>query len=255
MSDQNTIATTAPASVSLATIAALNADMAAVQAVIDENLGSGGLSQFDLQRIKMPNADSPFYTITDLDGEIAVKEVRCVVLFQRDIRTYWRSSIDDTGGGSPPDCHSFDSKVGIGDPGGDCASCPLNQFGSAAKGTGKACKEVRQLFILREGSESVLPEVFSVPPTSLQAARKFALNLGGRGIPVSSVITEIGLAKKRSKGGQNYSQATFRVARALSAHEWAVAKQFAEMYKPLVAATINVNAEDLPKQEEEQAFN
>jgi hypothetical protein len=40
-----------------------------------------------------------------------------------------------TGGNSPPDCGSFDGETGIGDPGGECKRCPLNQFGSDENGS------------------------------------------------------------------------------------------------------------------------
>src|SRR5438309_2014189 len=127
MSETNQITTSASNGGALVQIAALSADLAAVGAVIAENLGAGGMSEFDLPRIKMPSGESPFYTITDMEGDKAEKTFRAVILLARDARGYWAGSIDETGGGTPPDCHSDDGKVGIGNPGGDCGTCSLNQ--------------------------------------------------------------------------------------------------------------------------------
>jgi hypothetical protein len=254
MEDQNALTTSVSAGGALVPIAALSADIATVQSVIEENLGVGGMSEFDLQRIKMPSSDTPFYTVTDLDGEKPAKTIRCIILFTRDVRGYWKGAIDETGGGTPPDCHSNDCKTGTGTPGGVCMNCPLNEFGSASKGAGKGCKEVKQLFLLREGSDSVLPEVFAVPPTSLKAIKKYGLMLGGRGVSFGGVITEIGLAKGQSQSGQKYSQATFKPVRTLTADELTKVKAFAEMYRPLIQAAIPITAQDATGTHQDPAF-
>src|SRR6267142_5673038 len=38
-------------------------------------------------------------------------------------------------------CQSLDARVGVGEPGGNCATCPMSRFGSAKKGKGQACTE------------------------------------------------------------------------------------------------------------------
>lgn len=255
MSEQNALTTGAPAGGALVSIAAMNADIETVQLVISENLGAGGMSEFDLTRIKMPSSTTPFYTISDIDGDKAEKTFKCVILMARDARGYWKGSIDDTGGGSPPDCHSENGAPGVGDPGGDCGTCALNQYGSASKGAGKACKEVRQLFILREGSDSVLPEVFSVPPTSLKVLRKYGSMLGGRGVPFSGVITEVGIQAAKSSGGQAYCQATFKPVRKLSPEEFGKVQQFSKLYAPLVAKTVTIRAQEVQNHQGEAAFD
>lgn len=47
-------------------------------------------------------------------------------------------------------CRSDDMKVGVGEPGGECAKCPLAQFGSARGGEGKgtACSEFYNYAVL-----------------------------------------------------------------------------------------------------------
>lgn len=62
-----------------------------------------------------------------------------VILYHHLANAYWPegSEYDDN---VPPFCQSFDGKQGYGEPGGVCAACAFNQFGSTANGSGKACK-------------------------------------------------------------------------------------------------------------------
>ena len=214
-------------------ITALQADLAAVKQVLAENLGAGGMSEFDLQRIKIPAGGGISFEVTDLDGEKTVPKIKAVILLHRDVRGYWPDP-DTTG--VPPACHSNDCVSGIGDPGGLCGRCPLAQFGSAAKGKGQACKQVKQLFLLRDGSDSILPEVFNAPPTSLNNFKKLALMLGGRGVGLSGVVIEIGLTTQKNEGGQKYSEATFKPVSVLSSEEKAKVQELAAIYRPMMDA-------------------
>lgn len=73
-----------------------------------------------------------------------------MILYNHDTCAYWPegSEYDDN---VTPLCSSVDGKTGYGAPGGVCATCALNQYGSVEKGKGKACKNMRNLYILRSG--------------------------------------------------------------------------------------------------------
>ena len=89
----------------------------------------GGHLQFE---IPSGNPDVPDYA-PYLEG---------VILYSHNSNAYWPegSEYDDD---QPPLCQSFDGKVGYGEPGGTCADCVLNQFGSDGNNKGKACKNMR----------------------------------------------------------------------------------------------------------------
>ena len=81
------------------------------------------------ERIKIPSAGS---TVFEVPGENpnepdAVKEFSAVILYHHPLFAYYKDKY--TGGSNPPDCGSFDGVIGEGDPGGNCAKCPYNQFG------------------------------------------------------------------------------------------------------------------------------
>ncbi len=232
-----------------------NVDRALIEEVMAENLGATGMSEFDLQRIKMPSGGTQFFELQGPETVEPAAKFRCIILKARDTRGYWAKSIDESGGGQPPECHSHDCRTGIGTPGGDCGQCSLAQFGSGKKGSGQACKQTKQLFIVRQESGSILPEVFNVPPTSLKTYRKFSSTLAGRLTPVTGVIVEVKynqigdfhtgplpteedraevtLSKEKSDGGQEYSQAHFAVVGVLNPDERKAVKAHASMFMPL----------------------
>lgn len=216
-------------------------DIALVRDALVENVGSGGVSEFDFERIKIPTGGNLGFNVCGPEGPDVAKEIVAVIVLSRDARAYWSEAFDSSGGNLPPDCHSFDGRFGVGEPGGDCEKCPFSQFESAVKyvkgepvkGRGQACKATRQLFILR--GASLLPEVLSLPPTSLKAAKKYMLALAGRGIPYWAAVTKIGLESDKNNDGIQYSKASFTYVGQLTGDERAKAQQYAEMLRPMVS--------------------
>ena len=117
----------------------------------------GGHLQFE---IPSGNPDVPDYA-PYLEG---------VILYSHNSNAYWPegSEYDDD---QPPLCQSFDGKVGYGEPGGTCVDCVLNQFGSDGNNKGKACKNMRMLYLLRSGE--YMPIQIALPPTSLTPYTRF----------------------------------------------------------------------------------
>ena len=137
-------------------------------------------------------------------------------------------------GNAPPDCASVDACVGVGKPGGDCGACRFAQFGSGPNGEGQACKQVRQLFFLRQ--ENVLPEIVNLPPSSLKPVRQYLMRLAARALPCYSLITRIGLERAQNPRGITYSRATFTAGDSLLPDESERAKAYATMLKPFLAS-------------------
>ena len=180
---------------------------------------SGGQLSFEL-----PNPDNP-------DDPSICKTLEGVVVLQHTSNSYWAHS-DTTN--TPPDCNSDDGVTGYGNPGGKCASCPLNEFGSGEGGAGKACKNMKNIYLLRSGD--MIPLLISMPPTSLKAFKNYANNLRFAGRGFSSVVTVIGL-KKQESNGNTYSVATFRSAGPLTSEIAKTAQAFSRrMRESMMAA-------------------
>lgn len=155
---------------------------------------AGGVLQFE-----MPGDDpeNPLYAPT-LEG---------VILFNHASNCFWPdgNEYDDN---TPPQCQAITGKVGYGDPGGLCETCAYNRFGSAANGVGKACKNMRVLYLLRSGD--FMPIQLALPPTSLASYSDFAnFAFLFRQRPVYSGVIQIGLRRETSNGFI-YSVATFK---------------------------------------------
>ena len=128
------------------------------------------------------------------------------------------------------DCSSVDGQNGRGTPGGLCEACPHNEFGSADKGQGKACKESRLLFILRD--QDRLPLLLVVPPTSIRPNHKFFMRLANKGLPYYGVRVKLGLEKSRSGEGIEYSMVSFNYLSKLTEKELAAVEAYSKLLRP-----------------------
>ncbi len=190
----------------------------AVMAAFAVNCASGSITEFDLPRIKV-NSGTALWLIPGLEGDTTAQSIEGVVVSARDTRVYYKSK---DAGNVPPDCSSIDGATGKGDPGGACASCPLSEWDSGENGA-QACKQVKQLFMLR--GSSMLPEVVSLPPTSLKAIRQFFLKLATQGIQYYHCILRVELEKAQNAQGKVYGKAVLKFVRKLSADEIARAEE------------------------------
>lgn len=214
-------------------IKAFSTDLNVITEAMAVNIGSGGLTTFDFPRIKVPSGGATQWLVSALEGEQSEQFIEGVLVLTRDTRAYWEKSVDDGGGNNQPDCSSSDAILGIGKPGGHCTTCPLAQFGSDVKsGRGQACKQVKQLFILR--GDHLLPESIGLPPTSLKAARQYLLKLTSQGVPYYAAVTRVSLDKQKNGAGQPYATANFAFLRRLTEEEITRAQEYHNMLKPLV---------------------
>lgn len=229
---------------------------------------SGGqrISPFDLDVVKVPSGQgAPMWAVQGLDGEDAAKTVDGIMILSRTIRSWWETSIDETGGGSAPDCSSQDGQVGVGAPKGhpdftegnyevrysasgeeikrgrfDCNTCPLAEFGSDARGRGQACKQALLIFMLRP--ESVIPMVIKVPPSSIKPMRNFILSMQGRGVKPFGAVVSLGLKKVTKGGSPAYFEIDPKISRRLDPDEVGKIRALREALLPVLSG-VRVNAD------------
>lgn len=162
--------------------------------LLKENVGAGGLSPFDLDRVKIPGSGGLTWEIPSIDGAQESKELFGIIAAWADKRSYWARSMDETGGGSPPDCNSEDGEYGTGTPGGECGTCQLAAFGTG-KGQSQACKSMKFVFLI--SPERLLPMLLSVPPSSLRAFRQYMLQLSSASKRYNNVVTKFTLERNQ----------------------------------------------------------
>jgi len=215
---QELIKVTAPKALSIP-----QEEAAAVQEAFAINIASGTVSEFDLPRIKVVSG-AALWLIPSLEGDETAPKIEGVIVFSRDARVYYASK---DAGNVPPNCSSRDCITGQGEPGGECSACALAKWESAQDGAGQACKQVKQLFFLR--GDSMFPEVVSLPPTSVKAARQFLVKLTTQGIPYYGALVAIELEKVQNAAGKPYGRAILKFLRRLTPDEQQRAVEFHQM--------------------------
>ena len=197
--------------------------------------------QLSFQRAKIPGGGVLQFELPGEDPENPdyVQTLEGVILFNHSTNSYWPagSEYDDN---TPPQCQSVDGKVGYGDPGGICEACDYNKFGSDPNGGGKACKNMRVLYLLRSGE--MMPIQLSLPPTSIRPYTTFvnsAFLLRGR--RVCSGLVQIGL-RKGASNGFTYSVATFKKLRDFEGEELAQVCAYADSFRDQIKQTLSERA-------------
>ena len=201
-----------------------------ISSVLAENLDGEQIGPQDLPRAKMPAGGGSSWELPGLGGVESLKEIVGIVIHSTLTRAYWpgRKVTDQ-----PPQCSSPDAVIGVGDPGGECAACPLAQFGSDEEGSrGQACKLSRQCFVLTPSS--LLPVVVALPPTSLKSWRSYVLGLTGAQIGLSGTETIFALAQAKNSDGTAYSRVVLRPGRRLEDIEEAQARDYSKAVKSVL---------------------
>ena len=161
------------------------------------------------KKLKIPSGGSKVFEEPSSDPENPMysKTVQGVILYSHPAYAYWEEG-EEFSDNAAPLCSSIDGNVGIGTPGGLCETCVYNRYGSDVNGKGKACKNMRNLYILRDGE--FMPILLSLPPTSLRPFREFTnATFMLRRRPIWSAVIQISL-RRVENGANSYSVAAFK---------------------------------------------
>lgn len=202
--------------------------------------------QLSFQRIKIPAGGALQFEVPGDNPEDPdyAKTLEGVIIYNHQACAYWPegSEFDDE---VTPLCSSVDGKTGFGEPGGACALCPMNQYGTATDKNGnatkgKACKNMRHLYLLRDGE--YMPILLALPPTSLRPFSDFMnASFVSRRRPVWSSVVQIGL-KRVDNGANTYSVATFRKLYDFSGEQLQQIKQYAEGFREQIRTMLQERA-------------
>lgn len=112
------------------------------------------------------------------------KTMEGVIVFHHKARGYW-----EVEGQQVPTCSSMDGRTGTDENGNTrpCNGCPHDAWGTGKDGRGKACKEMRWIYLLQEGE--IIPSRISLPPTSLGKFDAFVTALAQKKLaPIQKVV-------------------------------------------------------------------
>jgi len=194
------------------------------------------------RRIKIPSGGQVRFEIPtdDPDNPDSSKTLEGVIVHSHNANAYWAEDDDRDENNTSPQCQSMDGKQGIGCPGGLCASCGFNVFGSGPNNKGKACKNTRVIYLLQSGD--YMPIQISLPPTSIRPYTDFVnAAFMSRKRRVCASVVQIGL-KKVSNGKDDYSIATFKRLYDFEGEELAKIRAYSDSFKEQVKLILEQQA-------------
>jgi hypothetical protein len=219
-----------------------------MRALYDQGL-LRGLNPNELSRVKIGAGGSLNFNYSTTEGDQTAKIMSGIIMAERTARLLWPPPGSNVRKGSPPLCSSKDGFWGVGDPGGDCTQCPWAEYGTDPKGgRGQACKQIHQILFLREGQ--FLPDILSVPPTSLKNCRQYFLRLLSSGTAPWTRVTTLTLERATNAGGDEYAKINFTAGPVLSDGEKALMRPYASAMANFLRP-INLTTEDYEVQEEQ----
>jgi hypothetical protein len=201
--------------------------------IVSENISGGTIGPFGLDRAKVPSGGGTFWSVPDISGAFKPEgELEGVIIFKRPSKSFWAVPFDKRGGENrPPDCMSRDGLFGVGTPGGACANCEFNEFGSASNGqAGKACRDSMMLFLLRKSE--LLPLTLIVPTMSVRPLDTYFKRLTSKGILYYGVVTGLSLEEATSSGGIKYARIKPRLVGVLPPEQVAVMREANRTLRP-----------------------
>lgn len=216
-----------------------------------ENMGeSSALQESDLTRVTIPTGGGTTWTIPNITGDEYTDQITGVLVYQGVRGLLWAS--DEPQEGALPLLVSHDLKVArlidrdadtthidvakVDEGVYDWTKLPQNEWGSGKGGVGKACKEQRVLYILRESDP--LPLVVCIQPGSLKNWKEFIVAMTKAGIPFYRAVVKLTLAKDKSSGGQPFSKVVPQLVGVLTPDQGAVIKsKFTAIYKGVAEAS------------------
>lgn len=160
---------------------------------IADNLES--MEDFQLPRARMTSEGFEL-----VDGDDPVTELDGVIVHTRKVNVYYKDAYNPDEA-TPPTCASSD---GIAPDSGTelqhptCKGCPMAEFGTNSMKSGKACRNLKPLYLLLS-DEAIMPRQVTVTPASLKVANQYLMDLTERGISYRKVKTKITAYKKDRK--------------------------------------------------------
>jgi hypothetical protein len=224
------------------------------------NLGPGGLDEYKLPRINVPTGGSISFSLTDNWGNPQpASKFRCIIVRSHAARSYWKEAYGSGGSGRPPDCWSADTITGYGNPGGECAKCPLAAFGSGRPIDGKAsrgqaCRQTRQLWVVRKDM-GIIPENLIVPPTSLRRYQDFGTRCLSAMTAVENVLLEVGLEAGKNSDGLNQAFLTFNIVAPLPPEALARLTEYRKILHLLIRKREDAIPQDAKTKPDGDAFD
>jgi hypothetical protein len=154
-----------------------------------------------VENFKLPRAKSTSTGFELIEGEQPIMEIEGVIIHTKKTNVYYSKPYNPAEL-TAPDCFSldgFEPDKSITIPvSTKCKGCPMAEFGSNSMKSGKACRNLKPMYLLLS-DESIMPRQLTVAPTSLKAANQYLMDLTERGISYRKIKTKITCYKENAR--------------------------------------------------------
>lgn len=170
-----------------------------LQELLDANYGGKMPPPYKLTHVTLPAGGGLVWEIPGVGEEPETsREIVGVILHVQSRRIKYRNPFG-VGPKEAPVCKSDDGITGEGDPGGECAECPLSKWNGDQK---PECPEYADAYVLLQ--DRLIPLVITLPATSLKAINDYRTGLFNIMKPVYGVETKFTL-QRREAGSNKFS--------------------------------------------------
>jgi hypothetical protein len=194
---------------------------------VRDNLAS--LEGFRLPRIKMTSDGAEI-----IEGEKPADAIEGILLHTKKTNVYYEKPFNPSTI-EPPTCFSTDGErpdSSIATPQNPtCKGCKQAEFGTNQMKSGKACRNLKPLYLLLS-DEAIMPRQLTITPTALKAANKYLLDLTERGLSYRKVRTRIEFYKENAR--DTYVRAKFRMLEKLTPEMQADAESLRNFWLPVM---------------------
>jgi hypothetical protein len=172
-----------------------------------------------VESFRLPRAKMTAEGLELIEGEEPIKELEGVIIHTKKSNVYYAKpyNSDEV---SPPDCFSLDGNFpdkSIPKPvNPTCKGCPMAEFGTNQMKSGKACRNMKPMYLLLS-DEAIMPRQLTITPSSLKSANQYLMDLTERGIAYRKVKTKVTLFKENSR--DTYFKMKFSVVKKLTEQE------------------------------------
>jgi hypothetical protein len=206
---------------------------------VQDNLES--VESFRLPRTKMTAAGFEL-----IEGEPVVTELEGVLIHTKKTNVYYGKPYNPNDVG-PPDCFSLDGNTpdkSIEKPvSKTCKGCPMAEFGTNSMKSGKACRNLKPIYLLLS-DEAIMPRQLTVAPSSLKAANQYLMDLTERGIAYRKVKTKITAYKENAH--DTYMKLKFSMGQKLDEQQVKNVEFLRNQWRPVMDAQIVDHRESAP---------
>jgi len=162
-----------------------------------------------LTTIKPPGGGGTMWAVPSFDSnDFETKTLTGIILEIGSEKVLFEGKYGE--GQSIVSCSSNNGVFGNGSPGGECAVCPNNEYGTALTGKGKACSDYKPIYVLlKDLEDQAMPCIIRVSPGSFEALKNYRIKLTRAKLKMYTIETVFSLKKEKSASGSDFASIVF----------------------------------------------